>query len=175
MECISKGKIHKKYEFGCKTSLVTTSKSNWIVGVQALHGNPYDGHTLKNAINQMEKITGFRPKECYVDQGYKGNDHHPVDVEVHLSNKSRKKMSRWQRKWMNRRAAIEPIISHLKQGHKMDRNFLKGQEGDRINAILSAAGCNFRKLFRAFFLFLDQIALFRVRLFQISLWCNHFN
>ncbi|EKO16921.1 hypothetical protein LEP1GSC081_0335 [Leptospira kirschneri str. H1] len=67
MECISKGKSHKRYEFGCKVSLVTTSKSNWIVGVQALHSNLYDGHTLKDAINQMEKIVGLRPKEVYVD------------------------------------------------------------------------------------------------------------
>ncbi|EKO62146.1 hypothetical protein LEP1GSC082_1296 [Leptospira kirschneri str. H2] len=67
VECISKGKSHKRYEFGCKVTLVTTSKSNWIVGVQALHDNPYDGHTLKDAINQMEKIVGLRPKEVYVD------------------------------------------------------------------------------------------------------------
>ncbi|WP_432211909.1 hypothetical protein [Leptospira noguchii] len=66
VECISKGKSHKRYEFGCKVSLVTTSKSNWVVGVQALHDNPYDGHTLKDAINQMEKIVGLRPKEVYV-------------------------------------------------------------------------------------------------------------
>ncbi|EPE82873.1 hypothetical protein LEP1GSC021_2986, partial [Leptospira noguchii str. 1993005606] len=65
VECISKGKSYKRYEFGCKVSLVTTSKSNWVVGVQALHGNPYDGHTLKDAINQMEKIVGIRPKEVY--------------------------------------------------------------------------------------------------------------
>ncbi len=154
VECISKGKSHKRYEFGCKVSLVTTSKSNWIVGVQALHGNPYDSHTLKSAIDQMEKITGLRPQEVYVDLGYKGNDHHPEDVQVHLSNKSRKKMTRWQRMWMNRRSAIEPIISHLKHDHNMTRNFLKGKEGDRINAILAAAGCNFNKLVRAFlFLF----------------------
>ncbi|WP_420909026.1 hypothetical protein [Leptospira noguchii] len=63
MECISKGKSHKR----CKFSLVTTSKSNWIVWVQALHGNPYDGHTLKDAINQMEKIVGLRPKEVYMN------------------------------------------------------------------------------------------------------------
>ncbi|UOG59471.1 hypothetical protein MAL07_11720 [Leptospira noguchii] len=70
MEYISKGKSYKRYEFGCKVSLVTTSKSNWIVGVQALHGNTYDGHTLKDAINQMEKIVGFRPKEVYVLQPF---------------------------------------------------------------------------------------------------------
>ncbi len=67
MECISKGKSYKRYEFGCKISLVTTSKSNWIVGVQAWYRNPYDGHALKDAINQMEKIVGFRPKKVYVN------------------------------------------------------------------------------------------------------------
>nr|WP_232617338.1 hypothetical protein [Leptospira interrogans] len=110
-------------------SLVTTSKSNWIVGVQALHDNPYDGHTLKDAINQMEKIVGLRPKEVYVDLGYKGKDHHPEDVQVHLSNKSRKKITRWERMWMNRRSAIEPVISHLKQDHNMIRNFSKVKKG----------------------------------------------
>ncbi|EMO88302.1 hypothetical protein LEP1GSC024_3745 [Leptospira noguchii str. 2001034031] len=110
VECISKGKSYKRYEFGCKVSLVTTSKSNWVVGVQALHDNPYDGHTLKDAINQMEKIVGLRPKEVYAlnhsrnsasrfywrSTGYKSKDHHPEDVQVHLSNKSRKKMTRWE-------------------------------------------------------------------------------
>ncbi|WP_201029093.1 transposase, partial [Leptospira interrogans] len=131
-----KGKSHKRYEFGCKVSLVTTSKSNWIVGVQALHDNPYDGHTLKDAIN------------------------HPEDVQVHLSNKSRKKMTRWERMWMNRRSAIEPVISHLKHDHNMVRNFLKGKDGDRINAILSAAGCNFRKLIRAFLSLFEKVYLY---------------
>ncbi|EMM98514.1 IS5 family transposase [Leptospira noguchii] len=157
VECISKGKSYKRYEFGCKVSLVTTSKSNWVVGVQALHDNPYDGHTLKDAINQMEKIVGLRPKEVYVDLGYKGKDHHPEDVQVHLSNKSRKKMTRWERMWMNRRSAIEPVISHLKYDHNMIRNFLKGKEGDRINAILSAAGFNFSKLIRAFFCYFENL------------------
>jgi len=44
VECISKGKTHKPYEFGCKVGVATTNESNWVVGVQALHGNPYDGH-----------------------------------------------------------------------------------------------------------------------------------
>lgn len=61
VECIAKGKAHKKYAFGCKVSLVSTSKDNWIVGIQALHGNPYDGHTLKDALSQAEQLTGWRP------------------------------------------------------------------------------------------------------------------
>nr|EMN20091.1 transposase DDE domain protein [Leptospira santarosai serovar Arenal str. MAVJ 401]EMN20996.1 transposase DDE domain protein [Leptospira santarosai serovar Arenal str. MAVJ 401] len=80
-----------------------------------------------------------------------------MDVRVHLSNKSRKNMTRWERMWMNRRSAIEPVISHLKYDHNMIRNFLKGKEGDRINAILSAAGFNFSKLIRAFFCYFENL------------------
>src|SRR5205807_987318 len=61
VECISKGKEHKKYEFGCKVSVVTTSKRGWVVGIAALHGNPYDGHTLKGAHAQVEQLTGVKP------------------------------------------------------------------------------------------------------------------
>ncbi|EKR92116.1 transposase DDE domain protein [Leptospira santarosai str. CBC379] len=105
---------------------------------------------MKAAINQMEKIVGLRPKEVYVDLGYKGKDHHPEDVQVFLSNKSRKNMTRWERMWMNRKSVIDAVISHLKYDHKMIRNFLKGKEGDRINALFAAAGYNFSKLLRAF-------------------------
>jgi IS5 family transposase len=159
VECISKGKVHKKYEFGCKVSIVTTSKSNWIVGVQAIHGNPFDGHTLIGAIDQMEELTGARPVDAYVDMGYRGEVHHPKDVNVHLSNKSRKRMTRWQKLWMRRRSAIEPIISHVKHGHRMDRNYLQGTSGDKINALLAASGCNLRKLMRAFFFHLEIFSL----------------
>ena len=91
VECIVKGKAHKKYEFGCKVSIVSTSKNNWIVGAEALHGNPYDAHTLKGAIDQAEKLSGKRAIEAFVDQGYKGIKNHPEDIIVNLSNKSRKK------------------------------------------------------------------------------------
>ena len=67
VECIAKGKVHKKYEFGCKVSLVSTSKDSWIIGTQAVHGNPYDGHTLKSALDQTEEITGWRPQHAYCD------------------------------------------------------------------------------------------------------------
>lgn len=69
VECIAKGKVHKKYEFGCKISFVSTSKDNWIVGVKALRGNPYDGHTLKDALAQTAQLTGLRPKHAYYEKG----------------------------------------------------------------------------------------------------------
>src|SRR6476659_11486332 len=71
VECIAKGKAHKRYEFGCKTSVATTSKNNWIVGAHALHGNHYDGHTLGGAIQQVERLTGHSPHNVMVDQGYR--------------------------------------------------------------------------------------------------------
>jgi len=152
VECIGKGKVHKKYEFGCKVSVVTTSSQCWVVGIEAQHGNPYDGSTLKGAIAQMERISGSRPKEVFVDRGYKGSDHHPEDVDVYLSG--RRGLSPSLKKHLKRRSAIEPVIGHVKADHRMDRNYLLGLDGDRINALLCGCGWNLRKLWRIFFLFI---------------------
>lgn len=150
VECIAKGKVHEKYEFGNKVGVVTTSKDNWIVGVEAYHGNPYDGHTLTSAIEQVKQLTGWMPKDAFCDRGYRGHD--PLaDTRVHLVGRHKKGPSRTLRKWLKRRAAIEPIIGHLKTDHRMNRNHYQGTAGDAVNATLSAAGFNFRKL-PAFFL-----------------------
>jgi transposase, IS5 family len=147
VECITKGKAHKKYEFGCKTALATTSKSNWIVAIQAHHDNPYDGATLKPTIDQIQRLTGVRPKEAFVDRGYRGKEHHPGDVKVHITG--RHNAAGALKKLFKRRNAIEPVISHDKYDHGLLRNHLKGREGDRINALLSGCGFNLRKLLRA--------------------------
>jgi len=148
VECISKGKEHKKYEFGCKVSVVTTSKRGWVVGIAALHGNPYDGHTLKAAHAQVEQLTGVKPAEIFVDKGYRGTQHHPENVQVYLSGR---KLSGTLKRLLRRRSAIEPVIGHLKQDHRMKRNYLQGKEGDQINALLVGCGFNLRKLTRVFF------------------------
>ncbi len=148
VECIAKGKAHKKYEFGCKTSVATTANSNWIVGTAAHHGNPYDGATLKPTIDQIERLTGVRPKKAVVDRGYRGQDHHPADVEIHIAGQHKARSS--LKKLFKRRNAIEPVIEHDKHDHGLGRNYLKGEEGDRINALLSGCGFNLRKLLRAF-------------------------
>ena len=153
VECIAKGKTHKKYEFGCKVSLVSTSKDNWIVGVQALHGNPYDGHTLKDALLQTEQLTGWRPEHAYCDKGYRGEPAIIENTRVHLANKRKKSMKPREWSWFKRRSAIEPIIGHVKSDHRMDRNYLKGETGDMINAILAGCGFNLGKLLRALLLF----------------------
>ena len=154
VECISKGKVHKRYEFGCKVAVVSTSRENWVVGVDAMHGNPYDGHTLEQSIEQMERVTGWRPSDAYCDRGYRGVKAEIGETKVHLTNKRKGSLSRSAWRWLRRRAAIEPVIGHLKSDTRLDRNYLLGQEGDRINAILSGCGFNVRKLLRAFFLFL---------------------
>ena len=147
VECISKGKAHKRYEFGCKVSVAATSKGGWFVGAKALHGNPYDGHTLKAALEQVERITTM-PEHVFVDMGYRGHNYEG-ECEVHVDKRRRGNTARSLWRWMKRRAAIEPGIGHLKREHRMDRCRLKGIEGDQFNAILSAAGMNFGKLLKA--------------------------
>jgi transposase, IS5 family len=139
VECISKGKAHKRYEFGCKVSVAATSRGGWFVGTQALQGNPYDGHTLKGALEQVQRIAGRDPKQVFVDMGYRGHGY-SRDVEVHVDKRHRGRIDRSVWRWMKRRAAIEPGIEHLKREHRMERNRLSGVEDDRVNAILSAEG-----------------------------------
>lgn len=136
MECISKGKAHKKYEFGCKVSVATTSKDNFIVGMAALHGNSYDGHTLKETVGQVEKLSGVRPDEVCLDRGYRGHNY-DGGATVHIARGRHKRLNPSLRKWLKRRSAIEPVIGHTKSDSRLDRNYLKGKEGDKINAILS--------------------------------------
>ena len=150
VECLAKGKVAKRYEFGCKVSVASSSRGNWIVGARALHGNPYDGHTLAGALQQVERLSGRKPQTAFVDLGYRGHGAESV-WDIQVVPRKRRHLPKSLRRWMNRRAAIEPVIGHLKSEHRMDRNRLKGREGDQLNALLSACGFNFRKLLRAFF------------------------
>ena len=146
VDCISKGKAHKRYEFGCKVSVAATSRGGWFVGALAFHGSPYDGHTLSDTIEQVTRLSRT-PEHVYVDQGYRGHNY-AGESHVHVDKRHRGRTARSVWHWMKRRAAIEPGIGHLKQEHRMDRNRLKGMAGDRINAIHSAAGMNVRKLLK---------------------------
>ena len=148
VECIAKGKAHKRYEFGCKASVATTSRGNWIVGAKALHGNPYDGHTLAGAIEQIKRLTKQTPTDVIVDKGYQGHNSQGGATTVHVVRTIPKKATRAVRRMLKRRAAVEPTIGHLKCDNRMNRNHLTGKEGDRINTLLAAAGYNLRKLLR---------------------------
>lgn len=147
-ECIAKGKAHKRYEFGCKVVLVTTHASNWIVGIDAVHGNPYDGATLSGALRQTQQLTTLKPKQATVNQGFRGTSHHPPDVEVVVCGT--RKLTAALKRLAKRRSAIEPGIGHTKQDHALKRNYLRGTAGDRMNAFLAGCGFNLRKLFRCF-------------------------
>ena len=146
--CISKGKAHKRYEFGQKVSVTSTNRGNWIVGINLCEGNPYDGHTLAQAIATTEQITQIPVTDCYVDKGYRGHDYQGA-ASVHLSGSSTRKLTRTQKKRRKRRSAVEPKIGHLKTDNRMGRSFLKGLSGDAINAVLATAGSNLQKLLRA--------------------------
>jgi IS5 family transposase len=145
VECIGKGKAHKKYEFGVKVSLAVTQRDNFIVGALSLPGNPYDGHTLLAALNQVRRLTGTQPERCFVDRGYRG--HGIENTCVYIAGQKRG-LTRALRRALKRRNAIEPIIGHTKHDGLMGRNYLKGTTGDAMNAILAAAGHNLRIILR---------------------------
>jgi IS5 family transposase len=149
VECIAKGKAHKRYEFGCKVGLVTSARSNWILGARAFHGAPYDGHTLGAALEQSERLTGTAPRQATCDLGYRGHGYTGA-CDVQIVKRRRKGLPRALRHWWKRRSAIEPVIGHVKSESRMDRNRLAHAIGDKINAILAACGFNLRKLLRAF-------------------------
>ncbi len=145
--CISKGKAHKRYEFGQKISVATTNRGNWVLAASLCPDNPYDGHTLAATLALAERTTGVCPTDAYVDKGYRGHDYRG-DATIHIAGASNCGLSRTLRKRRRRRSAIEPLIGHMKSDHRMGRCFLKGLVGDAINATLAAAGLNLRKLLR---------------------------
>jgi len=152
VECISKGKEAKKYEFGNKVSIIITQNTGVIVGAMSFR-NPYDGHTLQSAIEQAEKLLERKSiKTATVDRGYRGTSK-INDVVIQspkpFNNKTQTKYKQNKmKKQFGRRAAIEPIIGHLKSDHRMKRNFYKGITGDAINVMLSAAAFNFKRMMR---------------------------
>ncbi len=146
VECIAKGKAHKPYEFGVKVGVVSTSKESFVVGMQSLPGNPYDGHTLTASLQQVQKLTGIAPKEAYVDRGYRGHGvAEPVKVWIAGAKRG---VTVAIRNKLKRRNAVEPVIGHMKNDGRLGRNFLKGIAGDAMNALLCGAGHNLRKILR---------------------------
>jgi len=150
-ECIGKGKARKPYEFGVKVSLAVAHKSGLIVGARSFPGNPFDGHTLAQQIEQTSALLqdlGVKPMTAVVDLGYRGVDADVAPVEL-IHRGKYKSLNAQQRRWLKRRQAIEPTIGHTKHDHRMDTCWLKGSEGDALHAVLCAAGFNIRWLLRA--------------------------
>lgn len=149
VQCIAKGKEHKKYEFGSKVSITVTQNSGVIIGALNLPENQYDGHTLDAAIEQQQRLTGHVLKEVFVDRGYRGVKQVRQTI-VNTPKPFVKKLSTYRkaqlRRGFKRRAAIEPKIGHLKSDHRLNRNFYKGIKGDDINIMLAAAAMNFKRM-----------------------------
>lgn len=145
VECIAKGKAHKPYEFGVKTSLATTARGGFVVGAMSCPGNPCDAHTLAVQLAQVERLTGKAPKRCHVDRGYKGHGINAQTCRVIISG-SKKDITASLKKEMRRRSSIEPEIGHQKADGKLGRNWLHGSQGDALNAMLCAMGHNLRKI-----------------------------
>ncbi len=150
VECIGKGKAHAPYEFGVKVSVATTLHRSrggqFALHAKALPGNPYDGHTLAGIIPEMEAMIGNGIERIIADAGYKGHNaalSHKFKV---YTTGQKRNMTPAIKREMRRRAAIEPVIGHIKIEHRMGRNYLAGTQGDAINAVLAAAGYNFRLL-----------------------------
>ena len=152
VECIGKGKAHRPYEFGVKVSVATTHRhakgGQFVTHAKALPGNPYDGHTLATVIPDMEALVGNTIKRIFADKGYRGHNAPPdYKFRVFIAGQKRRMTPNIKRE-MRRRSAVEPVIGHLKSEHRMGRNYLWHRQGDAINAVLAAAGYNFRLLLR---------------------------
>lgn len=148
--CINKGKARTPYEFGAKVGIATTLRGSLIVGARAFDGNPYDGHTLTEQLEQatiLMQDTGAEPRTAWVDLGYRGVEKDNPGIEIkHRGKKTR--LTELELRTLKRRQAIEPVIGHLKSDHRMGRCHLKGTLGDKIHAVLCAAGYNIRWLLR---------------------------
>jgi IS5 family transposase len=152
VECIGKGKPHKPYEFGVKVSVATTLKHSkggqFVAHAQALPGNPYDGHTLEAVIPAIEQLVGNTIERLHADAGYRGHNA-PLEYKFKVyTSRQKRRVTPAIKREMKRRAAVEPVIGHTKEEHRMGRNYLAGRHGDANNAVLAAAGYNFRRLIR---------------------------
>lgn len=145
--CISKGKEHKKYEFGCKVNLVW-AENGLIMAANHLRNNVHDSKTIAPALAQFEKLHGYLPEELIADRGYRGKsevDGVTVSTPRTPSGKTTAYQRRKNKKKFRKRTGIEPVISHLKSDFRLSRNFLAGIDGDRHNLMMAVSAFNFRK------------------------------
>jgi transposase, IS5 family len=152
--CIAKGKDHKPYENGNKVSIASTAKGNLIVGVVSHEQNRHDSYTLPEVLNHIEVSRGKSVQRAVCDCGYRGGKQTVNGTTIVLPKKPLKIDSRYQRnkkrKQCRRRAAIGPIIGHMKSDYRLSRNFFKGIAGDQVNLLMAEIIWNLRKWMIAF-------------------------
>jgi IS5 family transposase len=165
-QCISKGKEHKKYEFGSKVSIITTKNTGVIIGAINIEKNIHDSKTVLPALEQQQRLTGIILKNNYVDRGYRGIKE-VLGTKIIIPDAPNKDRTPYEkqklRKGFKRRAAIEPKIGHLKQDHRLSRNFYKGIKGDNNNVMLAAAAMNFKRMMNKW---KEDLTLFLFRFLQ---------
>lgn len=143
VKCYAKGKEHKKFEFGSKASIMVDQSSGIIMGAINFTESLHDSKTIPEALEQYLRLTGEQPKEVFVDRGYRGkNEHNSTKINI---PKPEKNISKQKRKGHIKRAGIEPVIGHLKQSYRLNRNYLKGILGDNMNVMFAAAAMNFKR------------------------------
>lgn len=171
--CIAKGKAHSQYEFGNKVGLITTANKGKkiILGIKAFLQTPYDGHTIEPLLEQMETGGQKLPKELLYDRGGRGKSE-IKGVKISIPSTPRKKDTAYQkqttRKKFRTRAAIEPIIGHLKTDFRLAKNYFLGETGPQINALLAATAWNMKKMMEL----LKQKIIFLFCKIQIMLFSN---
>ncbi len=145
---MSKGKASSPYEFGVKVGIAVSARKGLIVGARSFPGNPYDGDTLAEQLEQARGLlqdVNVIPQVAIVDLGYRGRDVEGVQI---LHRGKAKTLTRRQWRWIKRRQAVEPVIGHLKQDCRLNRCHLKGAQGDALHVLGCAAGDNLRWLLR---------------------------
>lgn len=178
VQCLSKGKEHKKYEFGNKVSILVTQKTGVIVGAVSIDHNKHDSKTIDEALNQYQRMTEKTAQQVYVDRGYRGVSM-IGETEIKVAGKQRN-IRKSQKEKHSRRAAIEPKISHLKSDHRLGRNYYKGIAGDHINVMLAAAALNFKRMMNKWkeliLWLLESVlsSLFSVMNLKINRWGNFY-
>lgn len=158
VQCISKGKEHKKYEFGNKVSVIR-SVTGLILGAMSFR-NEYDGYTIESFLEQVERLTGRKIKVLAGDRGYRGKKEisgtRIINPDAPKKSDSRYKRSK-KHKLFYKRAGIEPTIGHLKSDYRLVSNFYKGVLGDTVNVLLAAAAYNFKRAMKALWCMIQKI------------------
>jgi len=172
VECIAKGKARTPYEFGVKVTLATTLKEGVVVGCRSMPGNPYDGHTLQETLEQVSILTNHAPKTAIVDKGYRGVEVPNVQI---LRSGQRRGITKTLSAMIKRRSAIEPTIGHMKMDGRLGRNPLKGAIGDALHAVLCGAGHNIRLLLKKLRLLGANLGLFFSEIFAVLEWVRYLN
>ena len=163
VECISKGKARTPYEFGVKVTVATTLKEGFVVGMRSMPGNPWDGHTLEETLEQVSILADTMPKTVIVDKGYAG-----VKINgVEILRSGQRKATRAMKAMIKRRSAIEPAIGHMKADGRLSRNPLKGTLGDALHAVMCGVGHNMRLLLRKLRLLCTQFGVQLQELVQL--------